>query len=65
MDDRDRQEQDRKERDRATGEPSSLGPDVCQYCGSPSGTIVIWTNPEDIADDAHTLEPCPVCNQNT
>ena len=59
---RKRIERDRRERDRATGSRSLLGADLCQRCGSSDGMIVVWDNPENLGDDTHTLEPCPICN---
>ena len=58
----DEREQDRKERDRATGRRSLLGTNMCQYCGSANGVTVVWDDPEDIENDAHTFEPCSMCN---
>ena len=41
---------------------SGLDPSLCQYCGSVDGMIVVWDDPEDLDNNAHTLRPCPVCN---
>jgi hypothetical protein len=61
--DREQQENDLKEASRNVyGLRSFLSPNLCQYCGSPSGLITVWTNPDDITDGRFTLENCRMCN---
>ena len=58
----DEKETDREERDRATGNRSLLGTDLCQRCGSPDGRRIVWDDPEDPDNHGFTRERCPECN---
>jgi len=60
LEDYERAEGDRRERDRATGLRSLLGTGVCQMCGAPGGTggVVAWY---DEAGERHE-ELCPYCH---